>query len=72
MSNMSYCRFRNTLSDLRDCANNFYDDELSPEEHNARRSLIQEMLDILDGIGAEIDEDFLEDHEYMEKKKVEY
>lgn len=54
MSNMSYCRFRNTLSDLRDCANNFMDDDLSVEEHNARSLLIIEMANIFDEIGVEL------------------
>lgn len=36
MSNMSYCRFRNTLNDLSDCANNFHEDDLSSDEHNAQ------------------------------------
>ncbi len=42
MSNMSYCRFRNTLSDLRDC----YDDNIEDlptdvEEARARRRLVR-------------------------------
>lgn len=43
MSNMSYCRFRNTLSDLRDCYENMEepeDSELSREEERAREQLI--------------------------------
>ena len=38
MANMSYCRFQNTLSDLRDCYDHMADfDEgrLSPDEHKA-------------------------------------
>jgi hypothetical protein len=38
MSNMSYCRFRNTLQDLQDCVDNF-EDPVSPEEHRARRQM---------------------------------
>jgi len=46
MSNMSYCRFRNTLADLKDCdqalADGVYDrDELSPEEKRACEQLIK-------------------------------
>lgn len=45
---MSYCRFRNTLSDLRDCVDHI-DDEvetdeeegLSQEEASAREKLIE-------------------------------
>lgn len=40
MSNMGYCRFRNTLEDLHDC-NSHMDDELdSEDEVKARRKLI--------------------------------
>lgn len=39
MSNMSYCRFRNTLNDLRDCYDNM-DEETSEEEMKARERLI--------------------------------
>lgn len=41
MSNMSYCRFRNTLADLRDCESDFGDDDISEEEKAARVELIQ-------------------------------
>jgi hypothetical protein len=48
MSNMSYCRFQNTLSDLRDCQSflsEFLDidsaeKELSSEEFKAMKKLI--------------------------------
>ena len=44
MSNMSYCRFRNTLLDLADCQNVMFEEEdikdLSPEEDRARQQLI--------------------------------
>jgi hypothetical protein len=40
MGNMSYCRFQNTLNDLRDCFYNMYDEEVSPEEAKARFHLI--------------------------------
>jgi hypothetical protein len=42
MSNMSYCRFRNTLHDLQDCYDNMDQDdsELSEEEREAREKLI--------------------------------
>lgn len=41
MSNMSYCRFRNTLEDLQDCEENMADtDELSDDEARARKRLI--------------------------------
>ena len=45
MSNMSYCRFQNTLNDLRDCAyamSEDYEEEesLSMDEVRARDNLI--------------------------------
>jgi hypothetical protein len=56
MANMSYCRFRNTLEDLRDCLSNIYDTEdLSKEETQARHYLIKVCADILDSVGDEID-----------------
>lgn len=65
MSNMSYCRFQNTLNDLLDCADNFDEDNLSADEHNARSQMIQVMIDIFDELGVyinenDIDEDLLE------------
>ena len=38
---MSYCRFENTLSDLKDCYNHIDDDNLSREEERAREELIE-------------------------------
>ena len=40
MSNMSYCRFQNTVGDLDDCCDHM-DDELSEEEQQARKRLIE-------------------------------
>ena len=39
--NMSYCRFYNTLQDLRECYNYIDDSDLSPEEEQARKKLIE-------------------------------
>ena len=52
MANMSYCRFRNTEQDLRDCINHLdpeldNDKELSMEEEKAARRMIAMMLDFL-------------------------
>lgn len=40
MSNMSYCRFRNTLEALQDCFDYFGDTDLSEEEESASSELI--------------------------------
>lgn len=53
MSNMSYCRFSNTLTDLRECSEAI-EDELSDDEHKARGKLIALCKDI-----AEYDNDML-------------
>jgi L-asparaginase II len=48
MSNMSYCRFRNTLHDLQDCADALKEGKkLSPEEARAAKRLIEKCSDIL-------------------------
>jgi len=62
MANMGYCRFRNTLNDLRDCEPHMDDaGKLSEEEKEARLKLIElceaiagnygrfDMVDIKDG-----------------------
>lgn len=48
MANMSYCRFQNTLIDLRDCYYNLDDEDLSPEEENAKQQLISLCKDIVE------------------------
>ena len=48
MSNMSYCRFQNTLQDLRDCYESMDDKDLSDEEKRARRSLLKLCAKIAD------------------------
>ena len=52
MSNMSYCRFENTLSDLRDCYENM-DDDLSERETRCRKNLINVCKDIVSEYGEE-------------------
>ena len=56
MSNMSYCRFENTLADLRDCENNMNESDLSKEEKRARIELIQICERIANDYGDEEDE----------------
>ena len=48
MSNMSYCRFRNTLEDFRDCVNNIEDVDISDEEAQARYHLIKEVAELVE------------------------
>ena len=52
MSNMTYCRFQNTLLDLRDCKGYLFDDDLSEDEKHAREQLIElceEIIQIVEG-----------------------
>lgn len=56
MTNMSYCKFRNTLPDLRDCADALFDSDgdlsdLSEEEQRAARALIRLCCEIADDFG---------------------
>ena len=63
MSNMSYCRFRNTLEDLRDCYEGLddeLDDGLHSEELIARKRLIalcQKIIDKAEDVGLIPDRD---------------
>lgn len=41
MANMSYCRFENTLSDLKDCYEHIEDRTLGEREDQCRKRLIQ-------------------------------
>ena len=54
MSNMSYCRFQNTLNDLTDCYYNLDDtNDLSLEEGMARYRLIEMCKDIVEEYGED-------------------
>jgi len=55
MSNMSYCRFQNTVSDLDDCYEAIDDDDLSEAETKARRSLIRLCVLIADDYRHEVE-----------------
>lgn len=60
MANMSYCRFRNTLSDLQDCYDALLDkEERGRDEEKAARDLVQLCKDIVADMGewADSDED---------------
>ena len=55
MSNMSYCRFRNTVSDLRDCADHILDADLSVEEQAARVRLVRVAIDLLQELCIDVE-----------------
>ena len=54
MANMSYCRFQNTLSDLRDCSNNL-GNASSPDEKKARKRMITLMVEMLESVGYTVE-----------------
>ena len=58
---MSYCRFENTLRDLRDCSANMQGGELSESETKARLALIALCADIAVDCGGEIGRDLVEE-----------
>lgn len=64
MSNMSYCRFENTASDLSDCEEHIKDHLTGDHEPPARDRLIATCKKILEAVGysvsGEIDEDAFE------------
>lgn len=58
MANMSYCRFQNTLNDLRDCIETLRSGEReigSREEVSAAENLISEMLEFVEDVGDDLD-----------------
>lgn len=64
MPNMSYCRFRNTLLDLRDCVDNIHDENISNEENEARAKLVSlceyiaiEYGSVFDDENSDLDDD---------------
>jgi hypothetical protein len=58
MSNMSYCRWQNTLSDLRDCAASLEErDSLSREERAAALATLQLCATMLEELGLSLDTD---------------
>ena len=52
MSNMSYCRFENTMDDLRDCLNHIHRKAENDYDENARIQMIglfKEIMEDYDG-----------------------
>jgi hypothetical protein len=55
MANMSYCRFDNTVGDLKDCRDSMDDSDLSEAETKARARLIELCCEIARDYGEEGD-----------------
>lgn len=53
MSNMSYCRFQNTITDLKDCYKHLADENLSKEEERAKDYLIGLCKTIVEDVEGE-------------------
>ena len=67
MANLSYCRFRNTLQDLRDVYYNMTDD-ISGEEFHAREALVELCKSIAEEFGdLEFTQEDEEDEEFDEE-----
>lgn len=56
MANMSYCRFENTVGDLKDCRDSMDDSDLSEREAKARARLIKLCSEIARDYGEEDDD----------------
>jgi hypothetical protein len=66
MANMSYCRFENTLRDLRDCYDNMDSDDLSKSEFYARKQMIELCIVIASEYEDLLDEEWSDDDEARE------
>jgi len=60
--NMSYCRFENTLRDLRDCYYNMDNNDLSQSEFYARRHMIELCMSIASEYVDLLNEDFVDEY----------
>lgn len=66
MANMSYCRFRNTLADLRDCREalsymNDFEKELEGEEARAAKALLKLCGELAADFGEDAEDDLTQD-----------
>ena len=51
MSNMGYCRFQNTVSDMDDCLEHMGDEDLSEAEAEARIRMLKIAKEMVDDYG---------------------
>jgi len=54
MGNMSYCRFENTMDDLRDCINNIYREAENSTDERYRQEMIALFKDVAEGFDGDI------------------
>ena len=70
MSNMSYCRFRNTLMDLQDCINTIESGELTDDGiDSSELSALMEMRDLCEYFVENLSEEINEIYETFYNKK---
>jgi len=67
--NMSYCRFENTLKDLKDCYYNMDSDDLSQSEFFARKRMIELCIAIASECEDLLDEEWSDGDEARELLK---
>lgn len=67
MPNMSYCRFENTLNDLRDCYYNMDSNDLSESEFHKRKALVEMCMSIADEYEYLLDEEYNPDSDIDEE-----
>jgi hypothetical protein len=58
---MIYCRFENTLRNLRDCYENFDEQDLSAYEEKARKNMIKLCVEIALDYGHEVGSSLVKD-----------
>ena len=56
MANMSYCRFQNTLADLKNCYENMSDEPMGADEMTARARLLRLCMKIAADYGDDADD----------------
>jgi len=56
MSNMSYCRFENTVGDLQECYAAMDEQDLSESEMKARKQLLETCVNLAADYGHELED----------------
>ena len=54
MGNMSYCRFENTMDDLRDCINNIYRKAENERDEQCRQQMIELFREVAEDYEGDI------------------
>ena len=70
MANMSYCKFENTLSALKQCADGWQEESNNPREIKSRKFLIELMVELLQEEGYEVNTPDTIDENYIEGSEM--